>query len=260
MGLFSFIGDIIGDITGASGVESAAQESAEDTRETARRAEALNRERYQLAQGYMTPFVGRSDIASRQMMAEMGLPQYQSPQTTQQTTQQAGAGRDFEIGPDGEIYQLATASPDPQGPAGFDPYMSNADQEYAPRELSQIPGYQAVMDESLRAAEQSAVSSGSTAYGGRRLKAAGEVGAGVQQSYYNNYMNMLQNLASPTTATNLSSMGMNQGIAMGQQNIAATGMANQYMMEGAGARQAGFADLMGGISNVASGAFSGGYI
>ena len=118
-------------------------------------------------------------------------------------------------------------------------------QGYMPRDMSEIPGYQAVMDESLRAAEQSAVSSGSTAYGGRRIEAAGEVGAGVQQSYYNNYMNMLQNLASPTVATNLSSMGMGQGIQMGQQNVAATSAANQYMLQGTAASNAAIADMVG---------------
>ena len=157
----------------------------------------------------MEPFVDRSNIASGQLMAELGL---------------------------------------------------GSDTGYAPRDVSQIPGYQGVMDESLRAAEQSAISGGGTAYGGRRLKAAGEVGAGVQQSYYNNYMNMLQNMASPTSATNLASMGMNQGIQMGQQNIASTNTANQYMMEGAGARQGGFGDLLGGGLGVLSGALSGGYI
>ena len=212
MGWFS---DIVGTLSGAGGVEDAARESAADTREAAARAEALNRERYGQAQGYMTPFIGRSDIASRQLMAELGLPQY--------------------------------ASQNEDG--SFNPYAGN-EGEYTARDVSDIPGFQASVDQSVRSAEQSAVSSGSTAYGGRRLEAAGEAGAGVQQSYYNNYMNMLQNLESPETATNLSSMGMNQGIAMGAQDIGATNMANMYMMEGAGAMQAGYADMMGAMQNM----------
>lgn len=179
------------------------------TLQASREAEALNRERWAEAQGYLDPYIGRSEDASQQFQAEMGLP---------------------------------------------------SDAGLTPRDMSQIPGYQAVMDESLQAAEQSAVSSGSTAYGGRRLEAAGEVGAGVQQSYYNNYMNMLQNLSSPTVATNLSSMGMNQGIQMGSQNIAATNQSNQYMMEGVAARNAQSSDLMAGISNLGTDAFEGGWI
>ena len=118
-------------------------------------------------------------------------------------------------------------------------------QELAPRDMSQVPGYQAVMDESLRGAEQSAVSSGSTAYGGRRLEAAGQVSAGVQQSYYNNYMNMLQNLASPTVATNLAGMGVGQAQSIGQQNIAATNASNAYRLEGTAASNAAMADMVG---------------
>ena len=276
MGMFSFIGDIIGDITGASGVEEAAKGSAASTLEAQKRVEALNRERYQLAQGYMTPFVDRSNIASQQLMSELGLSQ----------DQEGFSPRDMSDIPG---WQEFSSSSDMSEVPGWQELISAEN-------MSQVPGYQAVMDESLRAAEQSAVSSGSTAYGGRRLKAAGEVGAGVQQeyynqhlaqqrfreaqnksyydsyigqqrfretqnqSYYNNYMNMLQNLSSPTTATNLASMGMNQGLQMGQQNIAATNTANQYMMGGASARQAGFGDLLGGAAGIFSGALAGGYI
>jgi len=178
------------------------KDAARTTLSTAKDAEALNRERWGEAQGYLDPYIGRSEEAAQQFQAEMGLPQY------------------------GDIGE-----------------------ELAPRDMSQIPGYQAVMDESLRAVEQSAINSGSTAYGGRRLEAAGQVGAGVQQSYYTNYMNMLQNLSSPTAAINLSSMGMNQGIAMGQQNIAATNIANDYRLQGVAAQNAGIADLVGGLAS-----------
>ena len=186
----------------AKKASSAAKGAAGATLATAEQSEALNRERWSEAQGYLDPYIGRAEDAAQQFQAEMGLPQY------------------------GDIGE-----------------------ELAPRDMSQIPGYQAVMDESLSAAEQSAVSSGSTAYGGRRLEAAGQVGANVQQSYYTNYMNMLQNLSSPTVATNLSSMGMNQGIAMGQQNIAATNAANEFRLQGVAAQSAGVADLIGGLTS-----------
>jgi hypothetical protein len=126
--------------------------------------------------------------------------------------------------------------------------------------MSQIPGYQAVMDESMRGAEQSAMNSGSTLYGGRRLQAAGQVGAGVQQSYYSNYMNLLQNMANPSVATNIAGMGVGQGQAIGQQNIASTGMANDYRMQGRGAQNAAISDVLGGAVQLGAGAFAGGYI
>lgn len=221
MGLFSAVGSLAGTYFGGAaggalgaalggGVDSltgggagrSGRRASNATLQASREAEALNRERYASAQGYLDPYIGRSNIASQQLQAEMGLAQY-----------------------------------------------GDSDQEFTARDISQIPGYQAVMDESLKAAEQSAVSSGSTAYGGRRLEAAGEVGAGVQQSYYNNYMNMLQNLASPTAATNLSSLGVNQGIAIGGQNLAATNASNNFRLEGAAANNAQQSDLFSGLVN-----------
>ena len=295
MGFFDVIteplGDIIGGITGATGIEDASRAAAASSDEAAQRAEALNRERYGQAQGYMAPWIGRSDIASQQLMAELGLPQYSSQQGQQagplegvqdpnmgpspnadpsqaNITQFGGFGR----GTGGMINRMMPKlmdkikSADESG-APSSPYMNPEgayevapEHVYRPRDTSQIPGYQAAMDESLRAAEQSAISSGSTAYGGRRLEAAGEVGAGVQQSYYNNYMNMLQNMASPQSATNMASMGLNQGVSMGQQNLAATNQSNQYRMEGAGARQAGIGDILGAGAGVLGGAYAGGYI
>lgn len=118
----------------------------------------------------------------------------------------------------------------------------------------QTPGYQNVMDESLRAVEQSATTSGATTYGGRRLEAASEVGASVQQSYYNNYMSMLSKMSQPTTTTNLSSLGVGQGASIGNQAIQAQTTASNYMMEGAGARQAAIADVIQGGTAIA-GAF-----
>ena len=90
----------------------------------------------------------------------------------------------------------------------------------------ETPGYQAMMDESLQAAEQSAVSSGATAYGGRRLQEAGKVGAGVQQSYYQNYMNMLGEAANPSTSTNVSNLGLGHAAQMraaGERDAATQG-------------------------------------
>lgn len=121
------------------------------------------------------------------------------------------------------------------------------------------PGYQSMLSETREGVDQAAATSGNL-YSGRRLESAGEASAGVQQSFYNNYMNLLTNMSSPNTATNLASMGVNQGVVMGQQNIGAQNTASGYMVSGAQTRQAAIGDVIGGAVNVASGAFAGGYI
>jgi len=111
----------------------------------------------------------------------------------------------------------------------------------------QTPGYQAVIDESLRAAEQSATSGGQTLYGGRRIQAAGDVGANIQSQYYTNYMNMLSGMANPQTATNVSSLGMGQGATIGGQNIGAAQSAGAARMQGAQATQQAGGDALGSL-------------
>jgi len=256
----------------------------------AQQSEALNRERFALAQGYLDPYAGRANIAAQQLQAEMGLPQWGEAQGPSSAFENPNLEefRDPNMGPSeggdeqyppmpemlsgdskvhrsyneaamnewnqkkAEIDQRNRMSDAQESPyTGFSTAESGGDGHvYEARDISQIPGYQAAMDESLAAAEQSAVSSGSTAYGGRRLEAAGEVGAGVQQSYYTNYMNMLQNLANPTVATNLAGMGMGQAQSIGAQNIAAQNMASNYNLQGTAAQNAAIADFMGGASNM----------
>jgi hypothetical protein len=142
----------------------------------------------------------------------------------------------------------------------LDPYMASelrareqldVEMGLAPGEAGtaymQTPGYQTSLDEAGRAVEQTAATSGSTLYGGRRLQEAGKAGAGVQQSYYNNYMNMLTSMANPTTATNVSSLGMGQAATIGGQNIASTAQAGQFRQAGAQQTQQAQGDILGGI-------------
>lgn len=108
----------------------------------------------------------------------------------------------------------------------------------------ETPGYQAMMDESLQAAEQSAASSGSTAYGGRRLKEAGKVGAGVQQNYYQNYMNMLGEAANPSTSTNVSNLGLGHAAQMRQSGARDAAIQGGYITSQAAAGVAGTEGLV----------------
>ena len=194
-------------------------------------------------------------------------------------------------------------------------------------DVTNLPGYQKMIEERLSAAGQSAAGAGSL-YSGRRLEAAGEVGgaterefsrdymnrqgdvasrlsslqqgnldrygnvatamsnvesgrlnrrgkiasafsvvafvgwgpfgvftfvkAGTENQFYSNYMNMLQNMASPQVAQNLSALGVNQGMAMGQQNIGAQTTASNYNLQGVGAQNAAIADLSKGAANIAT--------
>lgn len=74
----------------------------------------------------------------------------------------------------------------------------------------------------------------------------------TSEQRYTNYMNMLQGMADPSTATNLASMGVNQGIQQGQQQARSVANQNQYMMSGVAAQNAARADMAGGITNLAS--------
>ena len=74
-----------------------------------------------------------------------------------------------------------------------------------------------------------------------------ETGRQREQSYYNNYMQLLQSMSQPTTTTNLASMGT----ALGKETAAnITGTArdvSDLQIGGAGARQAAYADVAGGL-------------
>ena len=301
----------------------AGEAGAAATLEVARRAEDLNRERYGEAQRLLMPRVGQSDIAQRQLMAEMGLTDYygdqnrghrqqaqtamDAPRTAElQGIVDAGYGdrpegdisgwegeRDAWFGAKRELYDMRLES-EAAGPGGNIPggnvsydnapggegyapnraymnaagYPSDELPEYLQGGVTDIPGYQQSMDEAVRAAEQSSISSGGTAYGGRRLRAAGDVGADVQrsyymdrmnrlqthdtnkqqmeQSYYNNYMNILQNMSQPQVAQNLASMGVGQGATIGSQNIAAQNAATNTSM----GALAGSQDLMRQAVNI----------
>lgn len=72
----------------------------------------------------------------------------------------------------------------------------------------------------------------------------------VQEQRYTNYMNTLTGMASPATATNLASMGMNQGTSIGQAGAASVANQNQYAMTGTAAANAAQADFYGGITQL----------
>ena len=74
----------------------------------------------------------------------------------------------------------------------------------------------------------------------------------TEEQRYVNYMNMLQNLSSPGTATNLASLGVNQGIAQGGQSTQAVANTTQYNLGATAASNAARADMVGGLTNLAS--------
>lgn len=121
------------------------------------------------------------------------------------------------------------------------------------------PGYESLLDERLRGAKQAASESG-TLYSGRRIQTAADVSGATQSQFYNNYMSLLQSMASPSVATNLASLGVGQAATQSQQDQQAQQAASGYMLGAAQTNQAAIADLLGGGAQVLGGAFAGGYI
>jgi len=108
------------------------------------------------------------------------------------------------------------------------------------------PGYQMAIDEGTRAVNQGAANTGAL-YSGARGAALRDVGQGVQQSFYSNYMNLLSNMAQPQVTQNISSLGMGQAATIGGQNIGASQAAGNYMQTGAAATQQATGDALGSI-------------
>lgn len=120
-------------------------------------------------------------------------------------------------------------------------------------------GYQTMMDEARAGVDQAAASSGGL-YSGRRLQSAGAASGKVQQNYYQNYMNMLSNMASSKDAQFMSQLGVNQ--MTGTQRDASSmmmqgvGAMNQGDIGAAQAKQSGYGDLIGAAATV-GGAYMG---
>lgn len=111
----------------------------------------------------------------------------------------------------------------------------------------QTPGYRAAM----QGVQQLGANAG-TLYSGRRI----EDSAAVQSQFYNNYMNLLQNMANPAAATNLANIGIGQAGTMGSQalqagnlNLNATIAANEAATQGTEAQNAALADITKGFAN-----------
>lgn len=111
------------------------------------------------------------------------------------------------------------------------------------------PGYKSTMSEALKGARQTSALAGSP-YGGRAMASAGKAGAGVQSQYYNNYMNMLSGMASPSVTQNISSLGMGQAATIGNQNIGAASAGGQFRMQGAQQQQQATGDVLGAVASL----------
>ncbi len=229
---------------------------------------------YQQAEERLTPFIESEGAANRQLMIEMGL----TPDRTGDITATNATLDDLR-------QQLSDIEGRPDFSqlgglggfmgAGFNPGAMTAANEARSEELRariaeeetrlsgfqsdeplgepgtaymQTPAYQAAIDQGVATVNQGAATSGSL-YSGRRGEALKDVGQGAQQSYYNNYMNILQNMANPTTATNLSNIGIDKAGTIGAQNIASQQVASNFNLAGVEAQGQATADIFGGISS-----------
>lgn len=209
------IGTAVAGYSAGQSAEKAAETQAQATLQTASESEALNIERFGEAQDYLSPFIDREALANEQLMYEMGL------------------------------------GPQPAGATG-------ATYQDTPAYMQSMGAYDLVGQEQIAAVNQGAANTGDL-YSGARGKALAETGAstglakaGAESQFYNNYMNMLQNLSTPASTTNISSLGVGQAATIGSQNIAAQGAASNYAMQGAQASGAATADIMGGLTSAAS--------
>lgn len=87
--------------------------------------------------------------------------------------------------------------------------------EFSGEAYKDTPGYSNMLESSRRAVDQTAGGYGGTT--DRRAAEAAAPSAAADASYYTNYMNMLSNMASPTTSTNVGSLGVGQAATLGAQ-------------------------------------------
>ncbi len=183
----------------------------------------------------------------------------QTIQTIQDRAGVTGPGAGFQ-----ERYYEDLEAPTPQ--FGMD-YQNN-------------PAYRKMQDETARNVNQYAANSGSL-YSGRRGEALREASANTQMqfyqdlagreeraynndlsrrgvatgalqgredSYYTNYMNLLGNLAQPTTATNIANLETGHAANSANNTNSTAATVNQGNLMGEQARSAGFADAAGAIA------------
>jgi len=269
--------------------KDAAKKSEKRLAESEAAARELNERRYEEAKKTLSPYLTSSSIANRQLMIELGLgDQYAAEEQKGRTgnlaalqqqladlqERQAGSVqstakmRTIAGGTLGKLVgklagekesrdlkNFTESSADLQTQiaevqAAIDSYAANpqAAQEAPGTAYMRTPVYQGAIQAGTDAVNAGAAEAGSL-YSGARGIALKDVGQNVNQSMYNNYLNLLQNTASPATATNFSNMGIGQAGNIGQQNIAATQMRNAYNMQGAEDQGAYYADVAGGLSN-----------
>jgi len=196
--------------------EDIAERSSAASLAAGERSQEFTRERLALAQGLVDPYVQREVQTSNQLLYELGMAPYVEPE---------GQSRYPNIAPiEGGAYQ-------------------------------QGPGYQ-----QLQQAGSSAVSQGATnvgdLYGGARGEALSQVDPSIEGQFYTNYLNQLQNLASPQVSQNIGALAVGQGATVGAQGIAAQRLASDYNLQGTAATQAARADQIGALSQLASSYFS----
>lgn len=219
------VGTVAAGAYSANKASKAAGRSADATLAAAEMTEERLQRGYEDAEGRLSPFIGSELAANRQLMIEMGL--------TPPPVYMPGSDRKLED----------LRSQPLQGPAGPAAQPGTA--------YMQTPAYKAAMEEGIGAVNQGAAGAGAL-YSGSRGLALRDVGQSVQQSFYNNYMNILQSMANPTTATNLSNIGIGVAGSINDQNALATTQANNARLAGQQASGAVMSDVVGGIGSAVS--------
>lgn len=281
---------LVGGLYSADQAGKAAGKATKAEEKARAAAQALNEKRFAEAKQTLSPYLQSSKIANRQLMTELGLgDQYGATQQGQLSAwqQELDALQKQQIAPDEQVGTQPLSLPQQSQGNRLSPRQivgnkinttiakNQAQQaKTAQSNEARIAELQGLIAEQSQPAAQSgaymnsqaykaateagisAVNTGASEagalYSGARGTALRDVGQGVQQSFYNNYMNMLQNAANPAVATNISSLGMNQAANIGSQNMASTAQQNAYNLAGTEAKNAAVADITGGLGSAFS--------
>jgi hypothetical protein len=234
------------------------------------------------AQARLSPFMGSEAAANNQLMVEMGMATPESlvsdyeakrAQLTRDYEQERAALVPAAASDDGGFAERPEGMSDedwavysgwqgkrPSSVAASDMAALEAKYNQSMADLGappsaqamgsymQAPGYQGAIDEGVRAVD-TAAAGGGYLYSGARGEKLRDVGQNVQQSYYSNYMNLLQNMANPKSTTNVSNIGIGQAGSIGAQNIAAADRASGFQLAGQEARGQFIADAAGGLGS-----------
>lgn len=257
---------------GASAAKKAGQQAADGSAA----AIAENRRQFDTMLRLMTPSLQRGEQAAGVYMQALGLGGGQSPQPQSYQTPQTGSitsggqltggfpqmlnvgENDMAVSPKARLMtgsytngQNGVIPPPQQVQTGPQPLPATGGQQGALDVASlvkQTPGYQAQLDQGLKAIDRAAPLVGGM-YSGRRMKALADHGQNTFGSYYENWMNRVGGMAgqAPQIAQNVGQAGMQSAAQIGGLMVSGANAKANATMNSANAWSGAIGDAMGGF-------------